>query len=438
MEIFTSGTPEFEVALDGLCRRIEDPDLAEVEGKVRRVLSEVRNRGDAALLDYTRLWDGVSLGPDQIEVPPYSLQQALQSLDPVSRDCLAFAASRIRAFHEHQRPSSWEYVDEEGNLLGQRVTALARVGVYVPGGLGAYPSTVLMNVIPARVAGVQEIFLVTPPSAVRSAPIVLAAACVAGVDRVFQVGGAQAVAALAYGTETIPAVDKIVGPGNVFVATAKKLVFGQVDIDMMAGPSEVLVLTDGTEESTLLAADLLAQAEHDERAVPILVATSTACVNMVVSALEAMIGRGPWSRVAGASLAKNGKAFVVRDLDEAARIANRIAPEHLELAVRDPEALLPKIRNAGAIFLGSRSAEALGDYVAGPNHVLPTMGTARFFSPLGVYDFVKWSSVLRISSQGLSALGPKAAHLARMEGFHGHAHAIEVRGAEADGPGVII
>lgn len=431
MEIFTSGTPEFEVALDGLCRRIEDPDLAEVEGKVRTVLSEVRNRGDAALLDYTRLWDGVSLGPDQIEVPAHSLQQALQSLDPVSRDCLAFAASRIRAFHERQRPSSWEYVDEEGNLLGQRVTALARVGVYVPGGLGAYPSTVLMNVIPARVAGVQEIFLVTPPSAVRSAPIVLAAACVAGVDRVFQVGGAQAVAALAYGTETIPAVDKIVGPGNVYVATAKKLVFGRVDIDMMAGPSEVLVLTDGTEEPSLLAADLLAQAEHDERAVPILVATSRACAVGVASALEAMIGRGPWSRVAGASLAKNGRAFAVRDLDEAARIANRIAPEHLELAVRDPEALLPKIRNAGAIFLGSRSAEALGDYVAGPNHVLPTMGTARFFSPLGVYDFVKWSSVLRISSQGLSALGPKAAHLARMEGFHGHAHAIEVRGKGA-------
>ncbi len=431
MEIFTSGTPEFEAALDKLCQRIEHPELAEVEAEVRRVLSEVRNRGDAALLDYTRLWDGVSLGPDQIEVPAPTLQRALQSLDPVSRDCLAFAAARIRAFHERQRPSSWEYADEEGNLLGQRVTALARVGVYVPGGLGVYPSTVLMNVIPARVAGVQEIFLVTPPSAVRSAPIVLAAACLAGVNRVFQVGGAQAVGALAYGTETIPAVDKIVGPGNVYVATAKKLVFGRVDIDMVAGPSEVLVLTDGTDEPTLLAADLLAQAEHDERAVPVLVSTCPDCVADVVSALETMIGQGPWSRVAGASLAKNGKAFVVRDLDEAARVANRIAPEHLELAVRDPDSLLPKIRNAGAIFLGSISAEALGDYVAGPNHVLPTMGTARFFSPLGVYDFVKWSSVLRISSRGLSALGPKAAHLARMEGFHGHAKAIEVRGKGA-------
>lgn len=428
MKIFASGTPEFEAALDGLCNRMGSPDLAEIETQVRSVLAEVRNRGDAALVDYTRLWDGVSLGPERIEVPAHSMQQALQSLDPFSRDCLAFAAERIRAFHKRQRPSSWEYVDDDGNLLGQRVTPLARVGIYVPGGRGAYPSTVLMNAIPAQVAGVQEIFLATPPSALRTAPVVLAAACLAGVNRVFQVGGAQAIAAFAYGTETIPPVDKIVGPGNIYVATAKKLVFGRVDIDMVAGPSEVLVLTDGSEEPTLLAADLLAQAEHDERAVPILVATSQACVDRVVSALQNLLGEGPWRRVAGVSLAQNGKAFVVRDLDEAVRVANRIAPEHLELAVRDPESLLPNIRNAGAIFLGSTSAEALGDYVAGPNHVLPTMGTARFFSPLGVYDFMKRSSVLRISSRGLATLGPRAVHLARMEGFHGHAKAIELRG----------
>lgn len=428
MKTFVSGTPEFEAALDGLCNRTESQDLLQIEAEVRSILSEVRKRGDAALLDYTRLWDGVSLRSDQIEVPAHSLEQALGSLDAFSQDCLAFAAARIRAFHERQRPSSWEYVDEEGNLLGQRVTPLARVGVYVPGGLGAYPSTVLMNVVPAKVAGVQEIFLVTPPSAERPSHVVLAAACLAGVNRVFQVGGAQAIAALAYGTETIPPVDKIVGPGNIYVATAKKLVFGRVDIDMVAGPSEVLVLTDGTEDPTVVAADLLAQAEHDERAVPILVAPSQTCVDRVVSALQTLLEQGPWCRVARASLVNNGRAFVVRDLDEATRIANRIAPEHLELSVRDPEPLLPKIRNAGAIFLGSRSAEALGDYVAGPNHVLPTMGTARFFSPLGVYDFVKWSSVLRISSQGLLTLGPKAAHLARMEGFHAHAKAIEVRG----------
>jgi len=427
MQIFVSGTPEFEAALAALGNRIGSPEFSEVEDAIRRVLQEVRNRGDDALIEYTRLWDGVALRPDEIEVPKSRVDQALQALDGPSRECLEYAAARIRAFHERQRPCSWQYVDEEGNVLGQRVTPLARVGVYVPGGLGAYPSTVLMNVVPARVAGVEEIFLVTPPSALRSAPAVLAAASLSGVSRVFQVGGAQAVAALAYGTETIPSVDKIVGPGNIYVATAKKLVFGKVDIDMVAGPSEVLVLTDGTAQPEWLAADLIAQAEHDENALPILVATSSACVEAVLSALRNLIGQGPWSRVAGDCLAKNGKAFVVRDLEEAVRVANRVAPEHLELAVQNPESLLPEIRNAGAIFLGCTSAEALGDYVAGPNHVLPTMGTARFFSPLGVYDFVKWSSVLRISSRGLAALGPRAARLARMEGFHGHAKAIEVR-----------
>lgn len=427
MQVFFSGTQQFDAALSALGNRIGSPELSEVEDGIRRVLAEVRNRGDDALIEYTRLWDGVALRPDEIEVPKSEMDQALQALDAPSRECLEFAAARILAFHERQKPGSWQYADEEGNVLGQRVTPLARVGVYVPGGLGAYPSTVLMNVIPARVAGVEEIFLVTPPSAARSAPAVLAAARLSGVHRVFQVGGAQAIAALAYGTETIPPVDKIVGPGNIYVATAKRLVFGKVDIDMVAGPSEVLVLTDGTAQPEWLAADLIAQAEHDDSAVPILVATSSACVEGVLSSLRDMIGQGPWFRVAGACLGKNGKAFVVRDLEEAVRVANRIAPEHLELAVRDPESLLPKIRNAGAIFLGSTSAEALGDYVAGPNHVLPTMGTARFFSPLGVYDFVKWSSVLRISSRGLSALGPRAVRLARMEGFHGHAKAIEVR-----------
>ncbi len=427
MQVFRSGTVEFETALSSLEQRCEEEIVAEVETSVREVLRQVRQRGDEALIEYTRQWDGVDLTPEQIELPRERAAKALAAIDSESRSALELAAERIRAFHTRQLPSPWEFTDEYGSLLGQKVTPLDRVGVYVPGGKAAYPSSVLMNVLPAKVAGVREIFAVTPPGLLGENPAVLAALGLADVDRIFQVGGSQAVAALAYGTETIPQVDKIVGPGNLFVATAKRLVFGRVDIDMVAGPSEVLIITDGHGDPTHLAVDLLAQAEHDEVAVPLLVSTSEDFLQEVLRALDEQLRKGPWEEIAAKALERNGKAFAVRDLDEACEIANRVAPEHLELAVEDAHAILDKIRHAGAIFLGANSAESLGDYVAGPNHVLPTSGTARFFSPLGVYDFIKRSSILRISPQGLERLGPKAAHLARMEGLHAHAEALDIR-----------
>ena len=427
MQVFHSGTQAFETALQGLVHRCEGEIVTSVEAQVRETLNEVRKRGDEALLAYTRKWDGIRLAREEIEVSREKIDRALGTVDQDSRSALELAAERIRSFHARQLPTSWEFTDEYGNLLGQKVTALDRVGVYVPGGKAAYPSSVLMNVLPAKVAGVREILVVTPPGSLRENPAVLAAIYLAGVDRVFQIGGAQAIAALAYGTETIPRVDKIVGPGNLFVTTAKRLVFGKVDIDMVAGPSEVLIITDGYGDPSHLAADLLAQAEHDEQAVPLLVSTSEPFLQEVLQALEKRLPQGPWEQIARQAIESNGKAFWVRDLDEACELANRIAPEHLELAVEDAEGILDKVRHAGAIFLGSRSAESLGDYVAGPNHVLPTSGTARFFSPLGVYDFIKRSSILRISTQGLQQLGPKAMQLARMEGLHAHAEALDIR-----------
>jgi histidinol dehydrogenase len=427
MQIFRSGTAAFETSLRRLAHRCEDEIVTEVEASVREVLEQVRRRGDEALCEYTRKWDGVRLCREEIELPRAATQKALERLDRDSRSALELAADRIRCFHARQLPSAWEFTDEYGNRLGQKVTALDRVGVYVPGGKAAYPSSVLMNVLPAKVAGVREVLAVTPPGNLRENPAVLAAICLAGTDRVFQVGGAQAIAALAYGTETIPQVDKIVGPGNLFVATAKRLVFGRVDIDMVAGPSEVLILSDGHGDPRHLAADLLAQAEHDEQAVPLLVSTSEPFLKEVLRALEEQLYNGPWKEIAARAIEKNGKAFLVGNLEEACELANRIAPEHLELAVEDAEGLLDRVRNAGAIFLGSMSAESLGDYVAGPNHVLPTSGTARFFSPLGVYDFIKRSSILKISRQGLERLGPQAIRLARMEGLHAHAAALDMR-----------
>ncbi len=427
MQVFHSGTEAFETALRRLAERCEEEGVQAVEDSVREVLNEVRRHGDEALLEYTRRWDGIDLTREGIELPRDRTSDALGAVDEVSRASLESAAERIRAFHARQLPSSWEFTDEHGNLLGQKVTPLDRVGVYIPGGKAAYPSSVLMNVLPAKVAGVPEILAVTPPGSLRKNPIVLAALRLVGVDRIFQVGGAQAVAALAYGTETVPRVDKIVGPGNIFVATAKRLVFGRVDIDMTAGPSEVLIITDGHGDPSHLAADLLAQAEHDEQAVPLLVSTSEPFLWDILHALEEQLRQGPWQRIASQAIQRNGKAFIARDLDEACEMANRIAPEHLELAVEDAEALLGKVRHAGAIFIGPNSAETLGDYVAGPNHVLPTSGTARFFSPLGVYDFIKRSSILRISNRGLQRLGPEAAHLARMEGLHAHAEALDIR-----------
>jgi len=427
MQVFHSGTQAFETALQGLVHRCEGEIVTSVEASVRETLNEVRQRGDEALLEYTRKWDGIRLAREEIELSREKIDRALGTVDHDSRSALELAAERIRSFHARQLPTAWEFTDEHGNLLGQKVTALDRVGVYVPGGKAAYPSSVLMNVLPAKVAGVREILVVTPPGSLRENPAVLAAIYLAGADRIFQIGGAQAIAALAYGTETVPQVDKIVGPGNLFVTTAKRLVFGKVDIDMVAGPSEVLIITDGHGDPSHLAADLLAQAEHDEQAVPLLVSTSEPFLREVLRALEERLPQGPWEQIARQAIENNGKAFWVRDLDEACELANRIAPEHLELAVEDAEGILDKVRHAGAIFLGPRSAESLGDYVAGPNHVLPTSGTARFFSPLGVYDFVKRSSILRISTQGLQQLGPKAIHLARMEGLHAHAEALDIR-----------
>lgn len=434
MQVLLSGTYEFEKALEDLCHRSEFENLREVEESVREILHAVRTRGDAAILDYTERWDGIALNHAEIEVPAEKMDEALASLEKESRECLDLAVGRIRKYHEYQRPSSWQFMDEEGNILGQKVMPLDRVGVYVPGGLAAYPSSVLMNVLPAKVAGVSEIFLATPPGCARTNPAVLAAARLAGVDRAFQIGGAQAIAALAYGTQTIPAVDKIVGPGNLFVTTAKRLLFGRVDIDMIAGPSEVVIVTDGSGVPIHLAADLLAQAEHDEHAVCVLISTSRPFADRVLEELEGLVPQGPWQKIASISIGKNGRVFIVENLGEATELVNRIAPEHLELAVHDPEAVASKIRNAGAIFLGSHSAETLGDYVAGPNHVLPTMGTARFFSPLGVYDFMKRSSIVMISPSGLARLGPIAARMATLEGLHAHAKAIEVRLKEGKKP----
>jgi histidinol dehydrogenase len=398
---------------------------AKVERLVRAIVAAVRRRGDAALFAYTRRFDGVTLGPRTVEVRRAEMADAAASLPADVRRGLALAARRIAAFHRRQRQGSWSFRDAAGARLGQQVRPLDRVGVYVPGGTAAYPSSVLMNVIPAKVAGVAEVIGVTPPG--RAEPAVLAAAHLAGVDRLFRVGGAQAIAALAYGTRTIPRVDKIVGPGNIWVATAKRLVFGAVDIDMIAGPSEVLVVADGRARPDFVAADLLSQAEHDPLAAAILVTTSATLAARVAAALAEQLTQLSRQAIARKSLARFGTAFVTGSMAEAVELVNRLAPEHLELAVARPEKLLPRIRHAGAIFLGEYAPEPFGDYLAGPNHVLPTGGSARFSSPLGVYDFIKRSSVIGAGPRTLARLGPVVARLARLEGLDAHARAVERR-----------
>ncbi len=404
---------------------VQDPT---VEDAVAAILADVRARGDAAVLAYTERFDRVRARTvGELEIPRTELARALDGLAADVRSALGEAAARVRRYHEHQRAESWRYTEPDGTVLGQRVTPLDRVGLYVPGGRAAYPSSVLMNAIPARVAGVGELVMVVPTPDGERNPLVLAAAGLAGVDRVFTIGGAQAVAALAYGTETIPRVDKIVGPGNAFVAAAKRRVFGAVGIDMVAGPSEVLVICDGTADPDWIAMDLFAQAEHDELAQAILICPDAAFLDRVAASIDRLLGEMPRREVIRASLADRGALIETRDLDEACAIANRIAPEHLELAVRDPGPLLERIRHAGAIFVGAFSSEAVGDYCAGPNHVLPTAGTARFSSPLGVYDFQKRSSLVELSRAGARALGPVAARLARGEGLVAHARAAEYR-----------
>lgn len=405
----------------------EREDLA-VHERVREIIQAVRTRGDQALIELTTRFDHfVVENATELELPATALKAAWERIDETSRQALNKAAARIRSYAEQQKMTSWSYDDEDGNRLGQQVTALDRVGIYVPGGKAAYPSSVLMNAIPAHVAGVPEIIMVVPTPHGEINTLVLAAAHVAGVSRVFRVGGAQAVAALAYGTAMIPRVDKIVGPGNIYVATAKQLVFGQVGIDMIAGPSEILVVSDGQTSPDWIAMDLFSQAEHDEDAQAILISPDADHLFRVAESIERLLPTMEREAVIRASLTRRGALVKVRDLEEAAELVNRIAPEHLELSVADPEALLPFIRHAGAIFMGRYTAEALGDYCAGPNHVLPTAGTARFSSPLGVYDFQKRSSLIYCSAEGGALLAQTASVLARGEGLTAHARSAEFR-----------
>ena len=399
-----------------------------VTATVRDILVQVRRRGDAALLEYTRRFDRLTANrAADLEIPPTRIVQALTAIPAEQREALEIAAARIRAYAERQKQDSWTFTEADGTVLGQQVTPLDRVGLYVPGGKAAYPSSVLMNAIPAKVAGVPEIVMVAPAPGGELNELVLAAAAVAGVDRVFSIGGAQAVAALAYGTATVPRVDKIVGPGNIYVAAAKRQVFGAVGIDMIAGPSEILVVCDGLTDPDWIAMDLFSQAEHDEDAQPILISPDAAFLGRVASSIERLLPGMERREIIEASLNRRAALVQTLDLAEAAGVVNFIAPEHLELSVERPEELLPLIRHAGAIFMGRHTAEALGDYCAGPNHVLPTSRTARFSSPLGVYDFQKRTSLINSSPAGAATLGRTASILARGEGLTAHARSAECR-----------
>ena len=421
---------DFEAEFAKLRHWSEEADHA-IEARVAEILADVKARGDAAVLEYTKRFDGLDAASvAALELTRDELKAAFDAVSPAQRDALESAARRVRSYHERQLEAcgrSWQYRDEDGTLLGQKVTPLDRVGIYVPGGKAAYPSSVLMNAVPAHVAGVGEIIMVVPtPRGERNA-LVLAAAYVGGAHRVFTVGGAQAVAALAYGTATIPAVDKITGPGNAYVASAKRRVFGTVGIDMIAGPSEILVLADGTTPADWVAMDLFSQAEHDELAQSILLSPDAAYLDEVRASMDRLISEMPREAVIRTSLKDRGALILTRSMEEACEIANRIAPEHLEVSSDAPERWEPLLRHAGAIFLGAFTSESLGDYCAGPNHVLPTSGTARFSSPLGVYDFQKRSSLIQVSEAGAHILGSIAAELAYGEGLEGHARAAEMR-----------
>jgi len=422
-----SQDPDFEAALERLLDWEQSADPA-VETVVRDIIADVRARGDTALLDYTTRfdrWTAATAGG--LERSLDDCQQALVAIDEPQREALQLAAARVRAYAEHQTLESWSYTEADGTVLGQQVMPMDRVGLYVPGGKAAYPSSVLMNAIPAKVAGVAELIMVVPTPDGEVNEMVLAAAAIAGVDRVFAIGGAQAVAALAYGTDTIPPVDKIVGPGNAWVAMAKRMVFGKVGIDMIAGPSEILVICDGQTDPDWVAMDLFSQAEHDEDAQSILVSPDGEFLERVMQSIRRLLPEMPRADIIRASLQGQGALIQVRDMDEAIEIANRAAPEHLELSVAEPQRYIGRIRHAGAIFMGRYTAEVLGDYCAGPNHVLPTSRTARFSSPLGVYDFQKRSSLIQCSAQGASTLGKTAAILAHGEGLTAHARSAEVR-----------
>ena len=400
----------------------------DVEQTVADILQQVRSRGDSALIEYSNRFDRRDLASvESFCLSAEDLHAALDTIAPETREALETAANRIRDYHRHQLQESWQYQEADGTVLGQQITPLERVGIYVPGGKASYPSSVLMNCIPARVAGVKDVIMMVPAPDSKLSPIVLAAAAIAGVDRVFTFGGAQAIAALAYGTETVPRVDKIVGPGNIYVATAKRMVFGSVGLDMVAGPSEILVVCDGKTDPDWIAMDLFSQAEHDEDAQSILIAWDADYIEAVQQSIDRLLPGMERRDIISQSLANRGALIKVAGIDEAIDLCNRIAPEHLELSVEDPEAWLPKIRHAGAIFLGRHTAEALGDYCAGPNHVLPTSATARFSSPLGVYDFQKRSSLIYCSEQGASNLGRVASVLGRGESLTAHARSAEYR-----------
>lgn len=401
---------------------------ANVHHVVKEILSKVKQEGDSALLSYTQKFDGLNVSKaSELEVPKARLMAALANLPNDQKVALEVSAKRVMDYHQRQLQPSWDFTDIDGTKLGQRVLPIDRAGLYVPGGKAAYPSSVLMNAIPAKVAGVEEVIMVVPTPKGEVNELVLAAAAISGVDRVFTIGGAQAVAALAYGTDTIPAVDKIVGPGNIYVATAKREVFGTVGIDMIAGPSEILVICDGGTDPDWIAMDLFSQAEHDENAQSILVCPDEAYLNRVEESINKLIPTMERKEIIAASLYSRAAFILVENLEQAAQVSNTIAPEHLELSIENPEELLPHIRHAGAIFMGRYTAEALGDYCAGPNHVLPTSGTARFSSPLGVYDFQKRSSILFFSEQGASETGKIASVMARGEGLTAHARSAEYR-----------
>ncbi len=425
MRRLDAGAAGFEAELSTLLAW-DDDSRPEVVETVRGIVSDVRRRGDAALIEYTNRFDRRAIvDARELELQDFAALGA--GIAPELADALRAAAARVRSYHEHQKAESWQYREADGTVLGQQLRPLDRVGIYVPGGKAAYPSSVLMNAIPAKVAGVEEVVMVVPAPDNALEPVVLAAAAIAGVDRLFTIGGAQAIAALTYGTATVPAVDKIVGPGNIYVATAKSMVFGRVGIDMIAGPSEILIVCDGGTDPDWIAMDLFSQAEHDEQAQSILLCPDAAFLDAVAASVARLLPDMPRADIIRQALAARGALVKVANIAEAIALANRIAPEHLELSVAEPRRWLPDIRHAGAIFLGRYTAEALGDYCAGPNHVLPTAGSARFSSPLGVYDFQKRSSIIECSAAGAAELGRVAGTLARGEGLVAHARSAEYR-----------
>ncbi|MBI3752956.1 MAG: histidinol dehydrogenase [Deltaproteobacteria bacterium] len=427
MKIFSTKEKGFIKNLEAIVRRGET-DTSGIEEAVRTIINDVRQHGDRSVFKYTEKFDGIRLSKQDVQCGKSDIEKAFKKIPRHDLKILQLAAKRIFAFHKRQIGKSWAFAEKDGTILGQLVTPLERVGIYVPGGKAAYPSTVLMNAIPAVVAGVKQIIMVTPPGRNGINPYVLAAARIAGVDKIYRIGGAQAIAALAYGTETIPKVDKIVGPGNIYVATAKRLVFGAVDIDMIAGPSEILILNDGAGNPSWIAADLLSQAEHDELASSILLTTSKKMADDVAKEVARQIKElRNRQRIAQASIDRYGAIIITENLTEAAALANKIAPEHLELFTAKPFKLLKKIKNAGAIFLGHNTPEALGDYMAGPNHTLPTGTTARFSSPLGVEDFIKRSSVISFSKKGLKKLDKAVVRFAEIEGLEAHGKSVERR-----------